>query len=72
MTATPVTVVFTCPKCGTIYQAKQHRGPGTHFGVSNCVACKGQVYAWSGLYDFLDWQVGFLAGDAQTRAGKNS
>jgi DNA-directed RNA polymerase subunit RPC12/RpoP len=58
MTATPITVVFACPRCGTIYQAKQHRGPGTHFGVFKCVACKSQVYAWSGLYDFLDWQVG--------------
>src|ERR1700730_595914 len=29
------TVVFACPKCGTIYRATQRRGPGTHFGVFN-------------------------------------
>jgi hypothetical protein len=52
-------VVFACPKCGTIYRATQRRGPGTHFGVFNCIACHAQVYAWSGLYDFLDWKVGF-------------
>jgi hypothetical protein len=57
----PITVIFGCLKCGTIYQAKQHRGPGTHFGAFNCVACHSQVYAWSGLYDFMDWKVGFPA-----------
>jgi len=52
------TVVFACPRCGAIYRATQHRGQGTHFGVFNCVASKTQVYAWSGLYDFLNWKVG--------------
>jgi predicted RNA-binding Zn-ribbon protein involved in translation (DUF1610 family) len=58
------TVVFACPNCGAIYQAAQHRVPDRCFGVFNCLACHAQVYAWHGAYDFLDWKVGFLAGDA--------
>jgi predicted RNA-binding Zn-ribbon protein involved in translation (DUF1610 family) len=54
----PITVVFACPKCATVYRASQYRGVGTHFGAFNCVACHARVYAWQGLYDFLDWQVG--------------
>jgi hypothetical protein len=68
------TVVFACPACGTIYQASQRRGPGTHFGVFNCIACHTEVHAWNGLYDFLDWQVGFSlrAGDADAALRKKS
>ena len=62
------TVVFACLKCGTIYQALQRRGPGTHFGVFNCITCHTEVYAWNGLYDFLDWQVGFSLWAAEAEA----
>jgi predicted RNA-binding Zn-ribbon protein involved in translation (DUF1610 family) len=68
----PITVVFACPQCGSVYRASQYRGMGAHFGVFNCVSCHAQVYAWSGLYDFLDWQLGLLTGGAQTRPGTKS
>jgi hypothetical protein len=68
----PITVVFACPRCSTIYRASQYRGVGPHFGVFNCVACRAQVYAWSGIHDFLDWQVGFSSAPAggSTLSGK--
>jgi hypothetical protein len=68
----PITVIFACPKCATVYRASQYRGTGTHFGVFNCVACHAQVYAWSGIHDFLDWQVGFssAAAGGSTLSGK--
>ena len=53
----PITVVFACPRCGTVYRVSQYRSPGAHFGVFNRVSCHAQIYAWSGDYDFLDWQV---------------
>jgi len=53
----PITVVFACPRCGTVCRVSQYRGPGEHFGVFNRVSCHAQIYAWSGDYDFLDWQV---------------
>jgi hypothetical protein len=61
---TQTIVVFACPKCGAVYQARQHRRADKNFGVFNCLACHTQVYAWHGLHDFLDWQVGFSPGDA--------
>ena len=63
-TTWPITVVFACPECATVYRASQYRGVGTHFGVFNCVACHTQVYSWSDIYDFLDWQVGFSSAPA--------
>jgi hypothetical protein len=57
-------VVFACPKCPAVYQAKQHVVPTTCFGVFHCIKCTTQVYAWHGTYDFSDWTVGFLVGDA--------
>jgi hypothetical protein len=68
------TVIFACRKCGAIYQATQHRGADTHFGVFNCLACHclachTQVYAWHGLHDYLDWKVGFLVGRAVAKSG---
>src|SRR5437870_5359193 len=27
----PITVMFACPKCATVYRASQYRGVGTHF-----------------------------------------
>ena len=59
--ATQTIVIFACPKCGAIYQATQHPVPDTRFGIFNCLACHTQVYAWNGLYDFVDWEVGFFA-----------
>ena len=72
MTATPTTVVFACPKCAAIYRATQYQVPDMCFGTFNCLACHTQVYAWNGLYDFVDWEVGFRAGDADMPVGKKS
>ena len=67
-----ITVVFACRKCGAIYQASQRRCTDRHFGVYNCLACRTQVYAWHGAYDFLDWKVGFLVGGAVAKSGAAS
>ena len=64
-----ITVVFACRKCGAIYQASQRRCTDRHFGVYNCLACRTQVYAWHGTYDFVDWKVGFLVGRAAAKSG---
>jgi hypothetical protein len=64
------TVVFACPKCGAIYQATQYQVPDPRFGIFNCLACHTQVYAWNGLYDFLDWKAGDCARSNQPRTSR--
>jgi predicted RNA-binding Zn-ribbon protein involved in translation (DUF1610 family) len=66
----PITVIFACPRCGTVYRASQYRGVGTQFGIFNCLACHTQVYAWNGAYDFSDWKVGVLAPGNPAKHGR--
>jgi hypothetical protein len=53
---TQTTVIFSCPKCGLLYQATQEQCPDKHFGTFNCGDCKTSVHSWSGVYDFFDWK----------------
>jgi predicted RNA-binding Zn-ribbon protein involved in translation (DUF1610 family) len=50
------TVVFLCPKCGLSYQATQHRNHGRPADRFDCPGCGAEVHAWSGKYDYMDWQ----------------
>jgi hypothetical protein len=62
MIGTQIIVIFACPQCDAVYQARQHQVPNRCFGVFNCLGCHTQVYAWNGAYDFSGWEAGFLAG----------
>jgi hypothetical protein len=54
--ATQITVMFACPKCSAFYQAAQERRPDNQkSGKFKCQACSTEVYAWSGIYDYVDW-----------------
>jgi hypothetical protein len=48
---------FTCLDCGMSYTATKERQPDKHSGSFECIVCKTEVHAWSGLYDFFDWKV---------------
>jgi hypothetical protein len=47
---------FTCPNCGIDYTATKEQHSDTHSGGFNCMVCKAEVHAWSGVYDFFDWK----------------
>ena len=53
---TQTTVIFSCPKCGALYEATQEQHPDKHFGNFKCEDCKVEVHAWAGIYDFFDWK----------------
>ena len=53
---TQTTVIFSCPKCGALYEATQEQHPDKHFGNFKCEDCKAEVHAWAGIYDFFDWK----------------
>jgi hypothetical protein len=52
----PVTVLFSCPKCGLGYQAMQEHVPKTIAGRFVCMDCAAEVHTWSGFYDFIVWK----------------
>jgi hypothetical protein len=52
----PITVVFVCLKCGAGYQATQKPAPEKTSGSFCCQVCQTEIYAWSGVYTYIDWQ----------------
>jgi hypothetical protein len=48
---------FSCPNCALPYAATREQHPTRHSGSFRCEVCGGKVHAWSGNYDFFDWQV---------------
>lgn len=53
---TQITVHFTCPKCGLGYKATQEQHAEKAGGHFDCIDCRAEVHAWSGIYDFTRWQ----------------
>jgi hypothetical protein len=46
---------FTC-LCGMSYTATREQQTDKHSGSFECIVCKIEVHAWSGLCDFFDWR----------------
>ena len=48
---------FSCPSCALPYSATKEEQPTKAPGSFACEVCGSPVHAWSGNYDFFDWQV---------------
>jgi hypothetical protein len=53
---TQITAYFACPKCGLGFKTTQEQVGEKRTGHFDCTDCRAQVHAWSGIYDFTDWQ----------------
>jgi hypothetical protein len=51
----PITVFFSCKKCGARYQAKQEPSERERFGSFDCWECKSEIYRWSGRREYVEW-----------------
>jgi hypothetical protein len=54
---TSITVIFVCSNCAAGYQATQKRRAEGSRGSFQCQVCQTEIYAWSGSYAYLDWEV---------------
>jgi hypothetical protein len=52
----PTTVVFSCPKCGLVYQATQQHDPINRPGRFDCMHCRATVHSWTDVYDYVVWK----------------
>ncbi|MDR3484544.1 MAG: hypothetical protein P4M05_06505 [Bradyrhizobium sp.] len=52
------TEYFSCPDCGLPYTARRERHQYKQSGSFSCEVCGSKVHAWSGNYEFFDWEVG--------------
>jgi len=52
---TEITLFVMCARCSLVYECVQVRLPERVTGAIDCLACKGPLYSWSGLYDFRFW-----------------
>jgi hypothetical protein len=50
-----VRVVFACTGCSAPFEAIQIYRPAE--GTFACEFCEGEVYSWSGRYDYTNWRV---------------
>ena len=48
---------FSCPGCALPYSVTKEEQPTKRSGSFACEVCGSLVHAWSGNYDFFDWQV---------------
>jgi len=53
----PISVIFVCPKCASVYVATQERRRDKLAGQFDCTTCGAVVHAWSGAYDYPDWRI---------------
>jgi predicted RNA-binding Zn-ribbon protein involved in translation (DUF1610 family) len=50
------TVVFSCPKCGRIYQATQEHVAEKRAGGVDCQDCGTVIHTWYGFFRYADWK----------------
>lgn len=48
---------FTCPGCGVDYTATREEQHEKRTSSFKCSVCDTEVFAWSGYFDFFNWQV---------------
>jgi hypothetical protein len=48
---------FSCPSCALPYSVTKEEHRTRHSGSFACEVCGTEIHAWSGNYDFFDWQV---------------
>ena len=47
---------FSCPSCGMNYAATKEEHQDERSGSFNCGVCGTEVHAWSGSYEFFNWE----------------
>jgi len=50
------TSVFSCPKCGRIYQATQKHVAEKRAGRVDCQNCGTVIHTWYGFFRYADWE----------------
>jgi transposase-like protein len=47
---------FSCPSCGMSYVATKEEHDGRRSGSFSCSVCGTEVHAWSGYYEYFNWE----------------